>query len=454
MRRRRFLGGALAGAGACSVPAPLRAADPSDRRALTPAEQLEILLADLPSAALKPGAARFGGVDTALDLPADLDAAIEKGATLAPDVASPETVASGDAGAALRAVARAALLTPDPDAWRVRWPADPLSVDHKQFVDEADVSAREQFNDTPFEIDAATLARAAGRNAFKLEAEVVLFAARGARLTLSPQDRTIVREATPSHWRAHCVIGVWRRSSGEVSAYAGATTPSAAALLAQRRLGRAADVAALIPTGLHRLRRGVHRPGGPAEDRDALLFDAPYAGIYGYDRDGDGYGVTATSRWNLRETPPPLAALHAAALDAAPFQSPGGRALHYSSAGGPTIAGAAEDGALRGDWGRFQQALIDTGASKAATLPFMMLTGRDLRLAWRDPTPHPAQRRWRFGSEGRAVTRLQRALGVAETGRFDHPTQIAYVTRQLKETGAADGVVTPARAAALLRLDL
>ena len=283
-------------------------------------------------------------------------------------------------------------------------------------------------------------------NGFDITAgqDEVLFGLRGCALAGGVtgegrfQDRVVLTEDLPDHVGYHCVLGVFRQSTGELAVFSASTVPNWSLMEEQRTAAADAKIANLLPTGCYRYQVGVHRAVRGAfilqpnvlvlRTRDNLVYDV-----------GDA--------WEIHS---PADNIH-----------PGftGHGALFSSAGCQTIPGTwtAIDG-HQGAWADFRIAAglqRDAEFGMGRAYVYCLLTGRDARLMG-EVARNIDLARLRFGSQGFAVRALQQRLadtthytGVAN-GHFDGATALAFVRwQQDSESGSADGIVTPGVAADL-----
>lgn len=316
----------------------------------------------------------------------------------------------------------------------IRWPEDATSVDYAHL---GPIAADEA---APFTLDGATLAQAARHFGFERRSErPVLFALRGCEILAQEPTRLRLRPRRPNLRRTGCVLGVWTPQSGELSAAAGSTTPSAVHAQVQARLKNAGRVAGLLPTGWHALSVGAHRPDSDRPQPGAFLLAEPACVLRDFGRAAPQAYAQDGGAWMLDGAP------IAQGVHAASFSEPYGGVCAFSSSGSLTVAGGYSDGAPTGDWRAFRRAARlsdDIAAPEPARFDLMLLTAAEMRrVAVGAATAET--RRLRFGAAGASVAALQRALGVAASGRFDVATQIAVLKTQLYEGARADGIVTP-----------
>jgi N-acetylmuramoyl-L-alanine amidase len=324
--------------------------------------------------------------------------------------------------------------TASPDA---TWAKAHESPDYRHLRGLADPSSR-----PPFAFRAEHLRHLCELNSFALDAggDELLFGLRGCRLA-SPEGQPArvlwLREDEPDHYDFRCVLGVWRRSTGELCAFSGSTVPDRRHMERQRVAG-AGHLCNLLPTGCYTYRVGHHRAV-----EGAFILQTPTVVL----RAIEGRGYTSSSHF---EQDRPADNIHPAFDGITPF----------ASAGCQTLPGrwSAKDGHV-GSWARFR-ALAgldnDDHAGWGRSYSYVLLTGREARLASTLSQP-AALARLRFGSSGRGVEALQSALarlgqpmaGACE-GQLDAATSMAWIEYQrARDSGAADAIVQPEDARSL-----
>lgn len=338
-----------------------------------------------------------------------------------------------------------ALAAPRPalHAADARWAADDQSIDYRHLG----VAGQSQaFTFTP-----AMLERLCRLNRFDVAAgqDQVLFALRGCSFVEGRTSGGFVAsvkltESEPDHKTAQCVLGVWKRSTGQFSLFTGSTVPNWVLMEGFRQGG---DHANMLPTGRYMFRVGSHRAGTPSEVPGAFLQSEPFVVLRTLDDliykigdiwdDGQFGDNIQPARLDGRAKPP-----------------------FFSSAGCQTIPGNVKDGSHTGSWADFRAAAGLSANSPASEngrrFVYVMLTGREARLASAGSDDRSLTR-LRFGSSGVDVTAIQLRLkalghlgGAGKGGLFDAATKMAYLAFQRARSAAtADGVVTPSDAAAL-----
>lgn len=283
----------------------------------------------------------------------------------------------------------------------------------------------------------------------------VLFGLRGCRLADAAQEgqwRATVglEEAIPDHHEARCVLGVWRRSAGQLAVFTSSTVPNWRLMEQQRQQwgGNAAPaggVANLLPTGCYTYVVGAHRdiPGAFQQSGEVVVL-----------RTRDDLIYEVTDYWQRGRVGDNI---HAARLDLRGNGTP-----RFSSAGCQTVPGNYEGGQHLRAWGRFREAAGLSAGTPASEngrrYRYVLLTGRDVRLLQQATSLDAAElTRLRFGSSGADVVALQGGLVQAGYLRADQvdgdlgpTTAAAYVQwQQARDGGRADCVVRPDDARAL-----
>lgn len=323
------------------------------------------------------------------------------------------------------------------------WADDGVSTDYRNFNEGVDFAF--------FRIDHQTLERAAARNNFALDDDVVLFGVRGCRLLPSTPDVAFARERYPNHQEPRCVLGIWKRSEQKVLAVQGSTVPNGAYIFLQRKFRAQKNMSNLMPTGLHEYAVGPHRASSNYPQPGAWRQIKPFAVLRAYGNSGGNVAFSEAEHWDLRGSLV-FDNIHAAIYDLRPKEG----LYYFSSAGCQTIPGGytRTERIPERNWALYRElAGLTTPARYGSgwTTPddgrrfkYMLLTGRDLRLAARDHGEMREHHRLRYGSEGEAVRRLQEALRLSgPDGKFGPNTQINYIRWQIENLGSADAIVTP-----------
>ncbi len=250
-------------------------------------------------------------------------------------------------------------------------------------------------------------------------------------------------EAIPDHNDFRCVLGVWKRSTGEFNLFRASTVPNWHLMEGFRQGGKHAN---MLPTGRYLYTVGTHRKGTKSEVRGAFLQGASAVVL----RTLDNLEYEIGDTWDAGSFGDNI---HPARYDqrkSGPF---------FSSAGCQTLPGNTSAGSHTGLWGEFRVAAGLSPSSPSEEngrqFVYVMLTGREARLVGSLANPETLAR-LRFGSSGNEVVALQEELirqkklrGKA-SGTFDSCTKLAYLAwQQDRDSSTADGVVTPGDATAL-----
>ncbi|MRX51193.1 hypothetical protein GI374_12180 [Paracoccus sp. S-4012] len=299
---------------------------------------------------------------------------------------------------------------------------------------------------TEFDLTAEDLEALIRANAFQVLPGRVLFALRGARLSGAEKREDVAAitlvDQRPDHHDFRCVIGVLDRGSGRLWAFRASTVPEAKALVngvAKARSGQFEGN--VLPTGCYTYTVGTHRAGTSGEIRGVLRLSKS--------RDGASRVIA------LRTLDDVVYDRRDFWHDCAPADNihPGRRRQGFSSLGCMTLPGDYDRGRRlhTGLWADLREAL-GMGRTFAASddgqqFSAMLLTGLDAALASRQRTSGEAAslQRLRFGSQGDAVDRLQRQLGLApDASQLVGPvTRAALIQHQQRKLGWADGILSP-----------
>ncbi|MCI4661399.1 MAG: hypothetical protein MRY63_06190 [Neomegalonema sp.] len=303
-----------------------------------------------------------------------------------------------------------------------------------------------------FPVDHDTLTLAAKRNSFELEDDVILFGLRGCRLLPSSPTKAFVRERYPNHQDYRCVLGVWDRVKKEVVAVQASTVPNGRYIYAQQRMKATGTCSNLMPTGLHHYIVGPHRASSNAPQPGAFRQNRSFNTLRSHGRSDSRQAFTIHEYWDLRKNLWVFDNIHAGSFD----QRPRDGLYYFSSAGCQTVPGGYTRGSRIPErrWKLFREmAGLTTPSSYRAgwispddgkKFKYMLLTARELRLAYRDPGDHPEWHRLRLGSKSESVRAVQTGIGLSgPDGEFGPNTQRAYLQWQLDKFGWADGIVTP-----------
>jgi hypothetical protein len=262
----------------------------------------------------------------------------------------------------------------------------------------------------------------------------VLFGLRGCKIVSGASEGAFVNsvqlsEDLPDHFRYHCVLGVWKKSTGQIAVFTGSTVPNWGYMCLQ--VQRGGSTANMLPTGRYRYNVGRHR----AVD-GAFVLRTEVVVL----RSNNNLIYETTDLWDRCR---PADNIH-------PGFNPS--FAEFSSAGCQTVSGNFTNGRHRGSWATFRQrAGLDPNNNNdrfGDPFVYVLLTGREARLI---STGHRAPlHRLRFGSQGPAVRALQ--MDLSRRGRYTGTvdgdmgpgTAMAYIQwQQAQDNGAADGIVTP-----------
>lgn len=328
----------------------------------------------------------------------------------------------------------------------VRWASDSTSADFSHL--------RESIGLKPFAITSQLLATICLANHFDVlkDTENVLFGLRGASLESNRPfeefaEQVYVREAIPDHANLKCVIGVWRPRTSQVWAANGSTVPNVDYMYQCMNGGKNAN---LLPTGLYYYQVGAHNRGLPQVSQPGALRQTRAVCVL-RSRDNMCFELP-TDSWDLSAGVIVGDNIHAGVLDTAPSPP------RFSSAGCQTLPGTY-DATRRvplGVWAEFrvaaglarmpvfEEASTTRTNDDGRTFSYVLLTGRDLRIAG---TPVQYGSRLRYGSTGAVVGALQSKLGIVATNRFDQRTMIRWLRYQGDRGLVPDGIVSSEEAA-------
>jgi hypothetical protein len=246
-------------------------------------------------------------------------------------------------------------------------------------------------------------------------------------------------EEIPDHVNNHGVIGVWKRSTGEIAVFRGSTVPNWDYMCMQTELS--GHQANMLPTGRYVYQVGRHR------DVDgAFRLNAEVVVL----RSNDDLIYEATDDW---ETWKPLDNIHPGGCPDEPFSSAGCQTVIGTFGEScPNWPNVGED-RHAGPWATFRErAGLDPDYNQVkwgASFVYLLFTCREAQLA-SSFADLSAFNRLRFGSSGAAVVSLQNALrergysSVPASGFMGPDTTLAFIQwQQSQNDGAADGIVTP-----------
>lgn len=338
------------------------------------------------------------------------------------------------------------------------WATDDVSPDYRHLSGITGGMSME------FTLSAAVLQTLCDWNAFEPASPggtaVTLFGLRGCMLTDDGYDGGFadgvrISEDLPDHEQNHCVLGVWARSgenAGKVAAFRGSTVPNLAAM---RRYADGGEACNMLLTGRYGYHVGPHRPAGHRLHLEGVFVeDAPPITVI---RSRDDTTYTTSDFFDLLN---PGDNIHPSRDTLGEtFSSEGCQTVR---GGGDTAGGQFEH--TRGPgWVKFRERagltpLTAPASENGRRNTYLLLTGREARLAaW--GAEAAGMRRLRQGSSGPAVRALQSLLAAEPAdrryagpldGTMNGATVMAYVRRQQAlDGGVADGIVTPAAAAAM-----
>lgn len=310
------------------------------------------------------------------------------------------------------------------------WPDDVDSIDYAHLVGTPDGEV--------FTLTHAVLSRLLTDNHFDLgSADLVVFGLRGCRLAGDVNHHLFANaieciEARPDHVHTRCTIGLWRRSAEQVAAFTGSTVPNANWLSGYVAGGINTN---MLPTGVYRFVSGRHRavPGALRMAQARFHVARPVVGK-------PQVILTNTDRFTGPRLVPDN--IH-------PAYNPSA-GVEFNSAGCQTIQGTywKKKDTHYGAWSVFRQLAGIATHGRAYT--YVLLTGREARLAAELDPADESLWRLRFGSRGPAVRQLQTAIGAGADGHFGPGTMGALVERQRADgNGRADGIVSRERLAAM-----
>jgi len=281
----------------------------------------------------------------------------------------------------------------------------------------------------------------------------IIFGLRGALLlgsTSQPDDRLVqidraalrLKEARPDHATFRCVIGVYDLGSNRLSGFAASTVAKRGSVYAfAKASGEACN---LLPGGCYTYVVGPHR-----KKAGCLRETEPYGVL----RNKNNLTYDVKDVWDDCF---PADNIHPAFVD-------GTGSADFSSLGCQVIKGTInlQTGEHVGPWAKFRTALgltMPAERDHGKNFSYVLLTGLEAAIAARlrdegkdvDLSAVLSRLgRLRQGSAGEHVKRLQVALNVAATGKFDSKTKVTLAKLQTEKLGAADGIYAPAMDEAL-----
>ncbi len=268
----------------------------------------------------------------------------------------------------------------------------------------------------------------------------LIVAVRGAMLASGSQaeilrDTIDLKETSPDHRSFKCVIAVYHRDDGKISAFRASTVPNRGGVASCANLlnGHGGSLANALPTGCYRLCVGTHfgsvtvptvlRLGsgtGPSTALEVTTLRTRNDGTYG-----------TRDLWDRCK---PADNIHPAFSAAS---------AEFSSLGCLTIPGSfsPHGQSHSGAWAKFRQtAGFDGNQHMGVRYDLLLTTGMELaaiQQALGGTLDH--LRRLAHGSTGQAVKDLQSALGVGVDGVFGPRTKESLV---MKEAASANGKAT------------
>ena len=315
----------------------------------------------------------------------------------------------------------------------VQWPSEDKEAPDYAFLAE--------LPETPvFELTADTLETLfqTGRYKPHRTSRVIAFALRGATISASHQieeAQSISLETTrPDHRTFCCVIGFYFPDTKRITAYTGSTVPCRAAIAGYANGGSAAN---MLPTGLHTFYVWRHRSLHPALRLGSSSADPETGARATVLRSTNNVILESLDIFDLSR---PLDNVHCSYY----LSEQAHLGAMFSSWGCLTVRGLKDPS---DQWARFQIVLNQIGAKKRVDL--LLTTGKEAAVA--AASGHSANlTALRTGSRGPEVQRLQRHLGLAETGYLGARTLDRMTGAERSYNSAAGngrratGIYTPA----------
>ena len=343
---------------------------------------------------------------------------------------------------------------PNPNWAKVVWPVDDNTApDYHHIVDRS-------LAGSAFELDARALDLLIRANVFEPTKEngAIVFALRGAELVTSvtapsamprQEDRQslTLRDIRPNHRDFKCVIGVYNVATRRLSGYASSTVPNPKAVASFVESKKAGN---MMTSGCYSFEIGWHLRGEPTRKIPGCLIENGRQKAVLRSTNNHSYDTQDT--WENHR-------LHGDNLHPAKSEA----SASFSSWGCLVVNGnykadgaSRENGEHTGEWGRFRRAL---GLTRPGTgdherrYDVVLLTGLEAAIAsalvrdGHDADAVTVQQhlgRLRQGSRGERVKRLQKGLGLNQTGVLDHVATKALADRQKAELQRGDGIYSPA----------
>lgn len=304
-----------------------------------------------------------------------------------------------------------------------------------------------------FELTPADLETLISFNDFEPLPGLMVFALRGAAIVGADRRDGVKRltlvDQRPDHRAFRCVIGVYDRAKGQLSAFKASTVPNASAVVTCLRKAQSHSPLEgnILPTGLYTYTVGTHRANTSREIRGVLRLSQNSTGASKVVvlRSVDNFVYDRRDLWDPCA---PADNIH-----------PGRRLNGFSSLGCLTLPGDYVPSTHKGTalWAAFRTALGLGDAAVASEngrkFSTMLVTGLDAALAVKlrlegaleKPEATAALRRVRFGSKGERVARLQAALGLApdKVQLVGPVTSAALIKMQRDKLGWADAILSP-----------
>lgn len=267
---------------------------------------------------------------------------------------------------------------------------------------------------------------------------------RGARLASGLEAETQsnsveLTEQKPDHHNYCCILAVYHRASGTISAFRASTVPNrgGVASCANRLNGFGGLLANCLPTGCYELCVGTHygsrqvptvlRLGtgsGPSSASQVTTLRTRNDGVYGL--------------MDLWDKCRPADNIH-----------PGFAAstADFSSLGCLTVPGSFSGGAHTGIWAKFRRAGgFDGNQHMGQRYNLVLTTGMELAAIFGADGDRSELQRLSHGSRGPLVSRLQDALHITADGEFGPGTKKKLVEfEQDQMNGSATGILSQAR---------
>lgn len=267
---------------------------------------------------------------------------------------------------------------------------------------------------------------------------VVAFALRGAELTSGNQDEQVssvsIRTKRPDHRKFCCVLGFYFPETKLLNVYTGSTVPCRKAIAGYANGGSACN---MLPTGMHTFYIWRHRNIKPALRMGRSSIDPETGADATVLRSRNDGRIETLDIFDLSK---PYDNVHCSYY----LSENASLGASFSSWGCLTVRGRKDPSH---QWARFQRVLDSLGAKKRVDL--LLATGKEAALAAAGGH-EDALTALRFGSRGDEVVRLQRHLGLTETGylgavTLDRMTGAERAHNQSLGNGKrATGVYTPA----------